>query len=229
MSLPQTHKDSSQDTASTEAPATATGAAGETELILDVSDEALKQVFEILAEEPDSEELGLRVRIVGVDGIDYAYDLAFELATDFEDDVTYKVGDLLIMVEPDSVERLTGAVLDLPSNPLQSGLVIRNPNRPRLIQDTSSIELSGSIEEKVAQLLEQQINPALAAHGGWVSVDRVEGTEVFLEMGGGCQGCALSAATLRDGVTVMIAELIPEVTEVIDITDHGAGEMPFFT
>lgn len=197
--------------------------------ILDITDEALTQVLEILAEEPDSDELGLRVKITGVDGIDYAYDLAFELATDFPDEISYHTGELLVIIEPDSAQRLQGAVLDLPSNPLQGGLVIRNPNRPRLIEDTSSIELTGTLEDKVRQLLNQQINPALAAHGGWVELDKVDGTEIYLEMGGGCQGCALSAATLRDGVTVMIAELIPEVTEVIDITDHEAGEMPFFT
>lgn len=197
--------------------------------ILDVTDRALEQVLEILEAEPDSQDLGLRVSITGVDGIDYAYDLAFELRDDFVNDVTYEVGALFVIIPESSVSRLEGAVLDLPSNPLQSGLVIRNPNRPSLIEDTSSIELVGTIEEKVRQLLDQQINPALAAHGGWVTLDRVEGSEIFLEMGGGCQGCALSAATLRDGVTVMIAELIPEVTEVVDITDHEAGEMPFFT
>ena len=52
---------------------------------------------------------------------------------------------------------------------------------------------------------------------------------MFLTMGGGCQGCAMSAATLRDGITASILEAIPEVTEVIDVTDHTAGDNPFFT
>ena len=57
----------------------------------------------------------------------------------------------------------------------------------------------------------------------------VEGTTVFLTMGGGCQGCALSAATLREGIQVAIKEAIPEVTDIIDATDHSAGDNPFYT
>ena len=113
---------------------------------------------------------------------------------------------------------------------MQGGLVIRNPNRPNPLDNGgSSIELTGSLSEKVQQLLTQQINPALSSHGGWAELVKVEGTEVFLTMGGGCQGCAMSAATLREGITVMISELIPEVTEVIDTTDHNAGETPYYS
>ena len=111
---------------------------------------------------------------------------------------------------------------------MQGGLVIRNPNRPNPLGDGDKIELSGSLEEKVQQLLTQQINPSLAAHGGWAELVKVEESNVFLTMGGGCQGCAMSAATLREGITVMISELIPEVTEVIDTTDHNAGETPYY-
>jgi Fe/S biogenesis protein NfuA len=56
----------------------------------------------------------------------------------------------------------------------------------------------------------------------------VEGTKVFLTMGGGCQGCAMSAATLREGIQTAIKEAIPEVTEIIDATDHDAGENPYY-
>ena len=132
------------------------------------------------------------------------------------------------MVPESSVDKLRGATLDLPSNPMQGGLVIRNPNRPNPLGDTGSIELTGTLGEKVQQLLTQQINPSLAAHGGWAELVKVEETTVYLTMGGGCQGCAMSAATLREGITVMISELIPEVTEVIDTTDHNAGESPYY-
>jgi Fe/S biogenesis protein NfuA len=73
------------------------------------------------------------------------------------------------------------------------------------------------------------INPGLAQHGGFAALVGVEDTTVFLTMGGGCQGCAMSAATLRDGITTSIHEAIPEVTEVIDVTDHNAGDNPFYT
>ncbi|MEM7094036.1 MAG: NifU family protein [Actinomycetota bacterium] len=200
------------------------------EIVLDVSEEALFKVLDVRAAEEEGDALGLRVEVTGVEGVDYSYDLAFEpVAEADESDVIYQVGELTVMVPENSVDKLRGATLDLPSNPMQGGLVIRNPNRPNPLGDNESIELTGSLEEKVQQLLSQQINPSLAAHGGWAELVKVEETDVYLTMGGGCQGCAMSAATLREGITVMISELIPEVTEVIDTTDHGAGETPYYS
>lgn len=199
------------------------------EIVLDVSEEALFKVLDVRAAEEDGDALGLRVEVTGVQGVDYSYDLAFEPVADAEaDDRIYRIGELTVMVPEASVDKLRGATLDLPSNPMQGGLVIRNPNRPNPLGEGGSIELTGTLAEKVQQLLTQQINPSLAAHGGWAELVKVEETNVYLTMGGGCQGCAMSAATLREGITVMISELIPEVTEVIDTTDHTAGESPYF-
>ena len=108
-------------------------------------------------------------------------------------------------------------------------MVIRNPNTPDPFEGID-IELTGELPEKVAQLLEQQVNPMLASHGGFaqfVGVD--DDNNVYVTMGGGCQGCAASAATLRDGIRTAIMDAIPEVAEVIDTTDHAAGENPFYT
>ena len=66
-------------------------------------------------------------------------------------------------------------------------------------------------------------------HGGFAQLDRVEGDKVFVTMGGGCQGCAVSAMTLREGIARAITEAIPEVSEVIDVTDHSLGENPYYT
>ena len=199
------------------------------EILLDISDEALFKVLDTRAAEEEGDALGLRVEVIGVEGVDYTYSLGFELIAEAaETDATYQVGELTVMVPQDSADKLRGATLDLPSNPMQGGLVIRNPNRPNPLGDRDSIELTGDIGEKVQQLLTQQINPSLAAHGGWAELERVEGTDVYLTMGGGCQGCAMSAATLREGITVMISEMIPEVTEVIDTTDHNAGDSPYY-
>ena len=199
------------------------------EIVLDISDEALFKVLDVRAAEDEGDALVLRVEVMGVQGVAYDYDLGFEpIADAVETDLVYQVGELTVIVPESSADRLRGATLDLPSNPMQGGLVIRNPNRPNPLGDTDSIELTGDIAEKVQQLLTQQINPSLAAHGGWAQLERVEGTEIYLTMGGGCQGCAMSAATLREGITVMISELIPEVTEVIDTTDHNAGDSPYY-
>ena len=89
--------------------------------------------------------------------------------------------------------------------------------------------LTGTIAEQVQQLLTEQINPSLASHGGFAELKGVEDTVVYVTMGGGCQGCAVSAMTLRDGIARSIREAIPEVTDVVDTTDHEAGENPFYS
>lgn len=80
----------------------------------------------------------------------------------------------------------------------------------------------------VEALLDRQVNPSVAAHGGHISVERVEGASVYLRMSGGCQGCAASAATLREGVERMLRAALPRIDRIIDITDHDAGRTPFY-
>jgi len=82
--------------------------------------------------------------------------------------------------------------------------------------------------EAVETLLNQQVNPAVAAHGGHISVEKVEGGAVYLRMSGGCQGCAASAATLREGVERMLRAALPQIDKIVDVTDHAAGDNPFY-
>jgi|TARA_B100001540_G_scaffold277004_1_gene264237 Fe/S biogenesis protein NfuA len=193
-----------------------------------VTDAAVEKVLEARSEEEESEKLALRVQIIGVNGPEFSYDLSFESIDEaLDNDVISTIGDLTVLVPEESYENLNGATLDLPSNPMQGGLVIRNPNRPNMLEG-EDLELTGSISEKLQQLLDQHINPSLAAHGGYAELVKMEETAAHILMGGGCQGCAMSAATLRQGIEVMIAEAIPEITEIVDVTDHEAGENPFF-
>lgn len=198
--------------------------------VLTVEDDALEKILELRAAEDDADTLGLRVEITGSSGGDYTYDLAFEPIEEADPgDVVYPQGDLTVMIPAASVESLAGATLALPSVPGQAGLVLRNPNRPDPLAG-AKLELSGDLAGKVTQLLEQQVNPALAAHGGYAELVGVEADEgkVFVLMGGGCQGCAVSAMTLREGIERSIKDNIPEVTEVVDATDHAAGENPYY-
>ncbi len=218
------------------------GAESETETPLDEVDEspevdavfaitpaALAKVLEIRGGEDDPEALCLWVEVTGVNGVDYTYDLSFETIADLQaDDHREHVGALMVAIPAASVDQLRGATLDLPAHADQGGLVLRNPNRPNPLAGLD-LELTGDLADKVNQLLEQSINPSLDAHGGWATLVGVEDTKVFLTMGGGCQGCSLSAATLVQGIQVAIKEALPEVTDVIDVTDHTAGDNPFYT
>ena len=82
---------------------------------------------------------------------------------------------------------------------------------------------------EVEALLDRQVNPAVAAHGGHIAADRVEGGTVYLRMSGGCQGCAASSATLRQGVERMLRAALPQIGEIVDVTDHAAGSNPFYS
>jgi len=81
----------------------------------------------------------------------------------------------------------------------------------------------------VQDVLDRQANPAIASHGGHVSVTEVRDGVVSMLMSGGCQGCASSTATLRGGVESMIRAAVPEVRDIIDVTDHAAGVTPYYS
>ena len=197
--------------------------------VLHVTDVALDKVLEVRDGEDDPSELALRIEITGVSGPEYTYDLAFEPVGDAEpDDHRQTVGDLTVVVPAGSVERLRGATLDLPSTPGQPGLVIRNPNRPDPLAGVTDLTLEGDAAEKIQQLLDGSINSSLASHGGFATLLGVEGETAYLTMGGGCQGCSMSQATMVQGISTAIREAIPEITEVVDATDHSLGENPFY-
>ena len=198
--------------------------------IIEVTPSAMETVLGIRAEEPEPATLGLRIEITGSQGVDFTYDLAFdELAEAADDDVIIEVGEISVIVPANSVDQLRGAVLDMPRTSGQGGLVIRNPNRPNPL-DGVDLELEGTLAEQVQQLLEQSVNPSLAAHGGFATLLGVDDEKkVFLTLGGGCQGCSMSRMTITEGIDRAIREAIPEIVEVVDATDHAAGENPFYS
>jgi Fe/S biogenesis protein NfuA len=194
-----------------------------------ITEAALAKVIEIRGAEDDPESLCLWIEVTGANGVDYTYDLSFEAIADLEPtDHREPIGELVVAIPTGSLEQLRGATLDLPAAAGQGGLVLRNPNRPNPLLGVD-LELTGDLAEKITQLLEQSINPSLASHGGYAELVGVDDTRVFLKMGGGCQGCSMSAATLVEGIQVAIKEALPEVTEIIDATDHAAGENPFYS
>jgi Fe-S cluster biogenesis protein NfuA len=84
------------------------------------------------------------------------------------------------------------------------------------------------IRKRVQQLLDREINPAVGMHGGWVELIDVKRNSVYLRLGGGCQGCGAADVTLKMGIEKSIRELIPEVGEILDTTDHAAGRNPYY-
>lgn len=89
--------------------------------------------------------------------------------------------------------------------------------------------MSTDLKDRVQELIDTMINPAVAGHGGFVELIDVQDNRVYLQMGGGCQGCGAADMTLKGGIERLIKEEIPEVEEVLDTTDHASGSNPYYT
>ena len=98
------------------------------------------------------------------------------------------------------------------------GFSFENPN-PLWIDD---------ISKSVAEVIESQVNPLVASHGGHVDLVGVDDGKAMISFGGGCQGCGMGDVTLKEGSEVMITEGGPGITAVVDMTDHDAGTNPFY-
>jgi Fe-S cluster biogenesis protein NfuA len=85
-----------------------------------------------------------------------------------------------------------------------------------------------ALYEQVAKVFDEQVNPMVARHGGRVELIDVQDAVVMLRMGGGCQGCGMADVTLRQGIEGMLAQLVPAVRGIVDITDHATGANPYF-
>ena len=200
-----------------------------TEPVLTVSEAALEIVVGVRQGEEDPERTALRVAVTGSNMAEFTYALDLVPFDEIEaSDVRYLQGDLTVVVPADSADKLSGAVLDTPSGSAAGGLVIKNPNTPDPLAGLD-LDLSGDLADRVRTVLDQAINPGLASHGGFASLVGVDDTRVFITMGGGCQGCAMSRMTLTEGIQKMLIDALPEITEVVDATDHGAGENPFYS
>jgi Fe/S biogenesis protein NfuA len=196
--------------------------------ILTLTDEARAKVLEVRAEETDPASLALWVEVNGEQAGAYTYLMEFRRVADLGDDVTVlHHDDLSVAVPAESVDKLDGAVLDF-----RGGMVMENPNKPRpaspAMVDRPQADLSGDVPQRVLQVLEEQINPAIAAHGGFAELVAVEDSIAYLRLSGGCQGCGMAAVTLSQGIEVAILDTVPEITEVIDVTDHASGANPFY-
>jgi Fe/S biogenesis protein NfuA len=77
-------------------------------------------------------------------------------------------------------------------------------------------------------VLDRDVNPAIAAHGGHAELAGIEGRTAYLRLGGGCQGCGMASVTLGQGIEIAITEAVPEIVDVVDVTDHASGTNPYF-
>ena len=210
-----------------EATAAASGGAASSEPIITVTPEALEHLRELRDDEVDGDKLGLRLAIASNPGEEFRYDLSFEeyLTAAFTDEVRTH-DDMKVIIPGEDVELLAGATLDFTST---QGLVIRNPNRPAA-PSIDGLTTDDALSAEIEALVATEVNPALAAHGGFVTFVGHDGEgTAYLTMGGGCHGCSMSKMTMLEGVQTMLVDAIDGVERVRDLTDHTTGENPFYS
>ncbi len=86
--------------------------------------------------------------------------------------------------------------------------------------------------EKLEQLkifFRDSITPALAGHGGFAEIVDLKGDKLYIKIGGGCQGCAMAKLTVKSGIESAVKKFMPDITEVIDATDHADGDSPYYS
>lgn len=206
--------------------------------VLTLTDEARAVVMEALANEASHDDLALWVEVTGTRGPGYAYDLYFSEVSLAPGDASIgRDGDLTIVVPAASVARLRGSRLEYATDGA-GGLVLVNPNAPTPEEMNPGVPeailafgTGGPLGTEAARVLDEQVNPAIASHGGradLVALDE-DGRVAYVRLSGGCQGCAMSRLTLSQGIETMLKESIPELEGVVDVTDHASGLNPFYT
>lgn len=206
---------------------------GMSDSIITISDDALAAICQMRDAEPGDEEYALFMAIAGIQGPQFTYDLSFMPVADKEaSDVLERHGDLAVIIPEKDVANFRDAVLAISSDPASPGLAMNNPNSPSPAVGAASApagDLSGPVADRVQQVLEAQVNPAIAGHGGAARLVSVDGGTVYLELMGGCQGCGMAAVTLRQGIERILRDNVPEITEVVDATNHAAGDNPYYS
>ncbi|MCH7475567.1 MAG: NifU family protein [Gemmatimonadetes bacterium] len=182
-----------------------------------------REVVRSYMDQSDGEFTALRISIAGGTPLSPNFELTLVGPDDIrESEQKVDVGDLTIVIEEEFRPRLEGATVDFVQRVNESGFEVK------LAKTVKLPTLDGPLADRIKTVLDAEINPAIASHGGSITLVGVEGTEIYLEMGGGCQGCAMSRMTLRQGVERMVRQAVPEVTVIHDVTDHSSGENPFF-
>jgi Fe/S biogenesis protein NfuA len=184
------------------------------EQALILTDAAVERIQSVMA----SKQLtghSLRVSIRGRGPAGFDYGMTFETPDEkHDDDTVVDAGAFTVFVDPDTLRHARGAKIDF----ADGGFQIDNPNP--LWDDPRA--------QTVQELFDNQINPAVARHGGFVQLMDVKGDTVYVVLGGGCQGCGMVDVTLKQGIEVIIKEALPDIEHVVDTTDHAGGTNPYY-
>lgn len=188
------------------------------EPLVTVTETARTKILELMKNE-GREGLVLRMAVAGRGPGGFQYKLSFAAESErAAGDPMFDAGGFRVVVEAASVESLQGTKIDYVESSHGSGFKIDNPNPL----------WSDPLAQAVQKVLDDEINPAVASHGGHVALLDVKDAVAYLQLGGGCQGCGMVDVTLKQGIEVRIREAVPAIREIVDTTDHAGGRNPYY-
>ncbi len=172
-------------------------------------------------DETGEECIGIRVLAAKVGRHTFRYQMQMTRDEDLIDgDTQVDFDGFSVVLDAQTAELMEGSTLDYLSLESGEGFEINNP--------ASDPGWEDPLHKKVQQVIDEKVLPVVGAHGGWVELDRVEGDTAYVSLGGGCQGCSSAGFTLSAGIEQALCQEIDEIEHVVDVTDHGAGQEPFY-
>jgi len=174
---------------------------------------------------------GLRLAVKGmIPNVEYALSFV-EAGKEEAGDVSVDAGGIKVYMELKNAKFLEDVSIDFIQTLEQTGFKVENP---KVIASKSSApetppDLDSPEAKAVQNVLDTEINPGVASHGGYISLVDVKDKIAYIRLGGGCQGCGMADVTLKQGVVVAIQKAVPEIVQVLDVTDHAGGSNPYYS
>jgi Fe/S biogenesis protein NfuA len=198
--------------------------------LVELTEKAREKVEGFRTGVADGDRQAMWIEVTGVQGGEWTYNMSLKpLDQAAPGDVVQHEGGLPIVVPARDADSLRGATVDWSDDLMRGGLTIDNPNMPSpAMGGRPPADLSGDVPQRVMQVIERQVNPAIAMHGGSAELVAVEDTTAYVRLGGGCVGCGMATVTLSQGIEVAITDAIPEIDRVVDVTDHASGTNPYY-
>lgn len=184
-----------------------------------LTETARAKVLELMRAEGQS-DVALRFGVQGRGPGGFQYRLGFVSGSEkAADDQIVEAGEgVRLFVDAKSAEQVKGTSIDFVEGPEGAGFRIDNPNPL----------WSDPLARQVQKIFDDEINPQIASHGGWVQLLEVKEDVAYIQLGGGCQGCGMVDVTLKQGIEVVLKERVPQIRELVDTTDHAGGANPYY-
>ncbi len=184
-----------------------------------------QEYFARLIAQQEMDDVGLYLTVLKPGTPLASCDLQFHVpGQSDQEEIEFKYDEFNLYIPAGSEHWLEQAKIDFEKTDAGSQLTIKAPGIKGNKPDDSE-----SLEEKIAWVLQSEINPGLASHGGRVSLELITPeNEVVLRFGGGCHGCGMVNVTLQDGIEKTLKEYFPEIKAVVDATDHASGSNPYY-